>query len=50
MDGVCTRFARNYAAARRKFLRAAEIAGLEVRCGCGAHALIECVYEPEETR
>lgn len=31
MDGVCTRFARNYAGARRKFLRAAEMAGLEVR-------------------
>ena len=30
MDGVCTRFARNYAGARRKFLRAAEIAGLNV--------------------
>jgi hypothetical protein len=26
------------------------VAGLEVRCGCGANALIECVYEPEETR
>lgn len=31
MDGVCTRFARSYGAARRKFLLAAEIAGLEVR-------------------
>jgi hypothetical protein len=28
MDGVCTRFARRYAAARRKFMLAAEIAGL----------------------
>jgi hypothetical protein len=26
------------------------VAGLEVRCGCGASALIECVYEPEESR
>ena len=31
MDGVCSRFARSYAAARRKFLLTAEIAGFEVR-------------------
>ena len=30
MDGVCTRFARSYAAARRKFILAAELAGHEV--------------------
>jgi hypothetical protein len=26
------------------------VAGLEVRCGCGASTLIECVYEPEQSR
>ncbi len=26
------------------------VAGLEVRCGCGASTLIECVYQPEENR
>jgi len=23
------------------------IAGLEIRCGCGAHAVVECVYPQE---
>lgn len=26
------------------------VAGLEVRCSCGANTLIECVYQPEATR
>jgi len=30
MDGICTRFARDYAAARRKFRLAADLAGLAV--------------------
>ena len=30
MDGVCSRFARDYAAARRKFKAAAQLAGLDV--------------------
>lgn len=30
MDGVCTRFARNYSTARHKFRAAAELAGLDV--------------------
>lgn len=23
------------------------VAGLEIRCGCGAHAVVECVYTEE---
>lgn len=28
------------------------VAGLEVRCGCGAHAIVECVYveEPKDAQ
>ena len=24
------------------------VAGLEIRCSCGASAIVECVYEPED--
>ena len=30
-------------------IEGSRIAGLEIRCSCGAAAVVECIYPPEET-